>query len=100
MDSIFGMCCVNRQKDDVGERSSAFQRPVDFIRSKPGLVRVLKWFDEIEDKFRGSLRDIDSNLDDIIHVLGSECTEEVIELSRGHEVTAKVIDKGAVGEVL
>ncbi len=100
MDSIFGMCCVNRQKDDMGERSSAFQRPVDFIRSKPGLVRVLQWFDQIEDKFRDSLRDIDSPLEEIIRVLERECTEEVIELSRGHEVTAKVIDKGSVGDVL
>ena len=100
MDGIFGMCCVNRQKDEVNDRSSSFQRPVDFIRSKPGLVRVLQWFDQIEDKFRDSLREIRRPLDEIIGVLESECTEEVIELSRGHEVTAKVIDKDAVADVL
>ena len=50
MDSIFGLCCVNRQKDDLDRSSlSGASRPVDFIKSRPGLVRVLKWFDEIED---------------------------------------------------
>ena len=49
MDTIF-MCCINRQKDDLN--SSGIQgvsKPVDFIKSRPSLVRVLKWFDQIEE---------------------------------------------------
>jgi len=46
------------------------------------------------------MKDVRKPLEDIIEVLEHECAEEVIELSRGHEVTAKVIDRQAVAEVL
>lgn len=82
MDSIFGMCCVNRQKDDLrdSERSS-ISKPVDFIRSRPGLVRVLKWFDDVEDKFRESMIEIKESLESIIETLDDQCNEEIIELN-------------------
>lgn len=70
MDSIFGLCCVNRQKDDLSmsERGS-ISKPVDFIRQRPGLIRVLKWFDEIEDQFRISMNEVGEPLENIIKVL-------------------------------
>jgi len=101
MDSIFGMCCVNRQKDDLrdSERQSV-SRPVDFIRSRPGLVRVLKWFDDVEEKFRESMREMQEPLESIIEALDEECNEEIIELNKGQETVAKVVDKRVAAEVL
>ena len=49
MDFLFGMCCATRSKEEL-DRSDPNQKPVDFIRSKPNLIKVLKWFDEIEDQ--------------------------------------------------
>ena len=75
------MCCINRQKDDLNSSSmSSVSKPVDFIRSKPGLVRVLKWFDKIEDEFKESMNDVPLPLDEIISILDDECEEEIIEL--------------------
>ena len=39
-------------------------------------------------------------LERIIEVLEQQCDEEIIVLSKGHEVVAKVIDKRAVADVL
>lgn len=70
MDSIFGLCCVNRQKDDLDHSGlQGVSRPVDFIKSRPGLVRVLKWFEEIEDSFRDSMQEVQESLETIISVL-------------------------------
>ena len=70
MDSIFGLCCVNRNKDDL-DRSTvgAMNRPLDFIKTRPGLVRVLKWFDEIEDQFRDNMKEVRESLENIIATL-------------------------------
>lgn len=95
------MCCINRQKDDLNSSSmSSVSKPVDFIRSKPGLVRVLKWFDKIEDEFKESMNDVPLPLDEIISILDDECEEEIIELSKGHEIVARVVEKSAVADIL
>ena len=36
----------------------------------------------------------------IIDVLDSQCEEEIIELSKGQEIVAKVVDRRAVSEIL
>lgn len=53
MDGIFDMCCSSRAKDDVrGSQLSSVEKPINYIRTRPGLVRVLNWFDAVEEKFR------------------------------------------------
>ena len=101
MESFFGMCCVNRSKEDLRDsQRDTVSRPLDYIRTRPGLARVLRWFDDVEDKFRDSMSDIPKKIERIIEELDEQCTEEIIEVNRGHEVIAKVVDKHAVGEAL
>ena len=101
MDSIFGMCCVNRQKDDLrhSERLTA-SRPSDFIRQKPRLVNVLGWYEDIDNEFREGMKDVSEPLEKIVGFLDSHSHEDMIELSRGEQVVAKVVDKRAVVEAL
>ena len=45
--SLFGVCCKERDTDEnKSERDSVNvdSKPLDFIRTRPGLVKVLKWF--------------------------------------------------------
>ena len=101
MDSIFGFCCANRDKDDAASsQRSTMDKPIEYIRSKPGLVRVLKWFDEVEEKFRESMIDVGEKIENIISELDGQATEELIEVGPGHEVLAKVVGKEAVAEAL
>lgn len=101
MDSIFGLCCVNRQKEDLDHSVlQGASRPVDYIKSKPGLVRVLRWFEDIEDQFRDSMKEVETSLESIISVLDDQCDEEIIELSKGKEIVAKVVHKRAVADIL
>ena len=45
MNTILGFCCVNRQKDDLGERYSTQNNLQDYvISSRPHLSRVLQLF--------------------------------------------------------
>ena len=44
--------------------------------------------------------DIPKKIERIIEELDEECTEEIIEVNRGHEVVAKVVDKHAVASAL
>jgi len=38
------------------------------------------------------MKEVEYPLKDLIQILDEECEEEVIELSKGHEIMAKVID--------
>lgn len=70
MQSIFSVCCANRSKDDLSSSDiNSATKPLDFIRTKPELVRVLKWFDELEDTFRASFNQVPDNLEQIVEVL-------------------------------
>ena len=70
MDGIFGMCCASRSKDDLRDsQRNSISKPLDYIRTRPGLARVLKWFDEVEDKFRESMHDVQQTIEHIIEVL-------------------------------
>jgi len=101
MENFFGMCCVNRNKDDLRDsQRDTISRPLDYIRTRPALSRVLKWFDDIEEKFRDSMGDIPKTIERIIEELDDKCTDEIIEVNRGHEVVAKVVDRHAVGKAL
>ena len=99
MDFLFGMCCAHRSKDEL-DRSDPNQKPVDFIRSKPGLIKVLRWFDEIEDQFKQSMNEISEPLENIIQLLDEQSDEDVIEVSKGHEIVTKVVEKNAVEQIL
>lgn len=94
------MCCINRQKDDLNASISSASKPQKIIQSRPGLVRVLNWFDDIEDLFRESMKEVECPLREIIADLDEHCEEEVIELSRGNEIMAKVVDQEVVEEIL
>ena len=48
------------------DRSDPDQKPVDFIEKKPNLIKVLKWFDEIEDQTKQSMIEISEPLENII----------------------------------
>lgn len=70
MNSIFSLCCTNRSKDDISSDSLNFaSKPLDFIRTKPELVRVLQWFDEMEDTFRESFHEVPEDLKTIVEYL-------------------------------
>lgn len=61
MQGIFGMCCVNRQKDELNDSrlsNSPLQAnfPADFIKARPALTSVLNWFEEIETSWRRGLQ--------------------------------------------
>ena len=47
---IYNVPIIPKPSKEELERSDPNQKPVDFIRSKPNLIKVLKWFDEIEDQ--------------------------------------------------
>jgi hypothetical protein len=46
------------------------------------------------------MRDVQESLENIISVLDEQCDEEIIELSKGKEIVAKVVDKRAVADIL
>ena len=101
MDSFLGMCCINRNKDDLSASDMlSASRPLDFIRSRPGLYRVLKWFDEVDESFRRCMNDVPVDLKTIIAQLDEYCDEEFIELNKGHEISTKVVERSAVTDIL
>ena len=101
MDSFLGMCCINRNKDDLSASDMlSASRPLDFIRSRPGLYRVLKWFDEVDESFRSCMNDVPVDLKTIIAELDDYCDEEFIELNKGHEISTKVVERSAVTDIL
>lgn len=76
MDGIFDMCCSSRAKDDVrGSQLSSVEKPINYIRTRPGLVRVLKWFDAVEEKFRESMGDVGEKIDIVISELDEHSRE-------------------------
>ena len=99
MDFLFGMCCATRSKEEL-ERSDPNQKPVDFIRSKPNLIKVLKWFDEIEDQCKQSMNEISEPLENIIQKLDEQSDEASIEITNGHEMVTKVVEKTALDQIL
>ena len=101
MNSIFSICCANRSKDDLSSADIGnASKPLDFIRTKPELVRVLKWFDELEDTFRESFNQVESNLETIVEHLRAQAEEEVVELGQGGEIISKVVNRDAVSHIL
>ena len=67
LSGFFGLCCSSRSKDDVhGQRSTLVERPMEYIKTRPGLVSVLRWFDQVEEKFRESLIDCGETIDNVI----------------------------------
>ena len=101
LDSIFGMCCASRSKDDVRSTSrSSLVRPLEYIKTRPGLVRVLKWFDGVEEKFKEAMVDVDEKIDNIISELDDQSSEELIEVSNGQRVAFKVVEREIVAEAL
>ena len=100
MNSIFSVCCANRSKDDLSSSDINPSKPLDFIRTKPELVRVLKWFDELEDTFRGSFNSVPETLETIVEVLRKQVEEEVVELGGGGEIISKVVNRDAVSQIL
>ena len=46
------------------------------------------------------MAEVQDPLEEIINVLDDQCEEEVIELSKGHEIMAKVVEKDAVADIL
>ena len=95
------MCCSSRSKDDVrSSQRSTIERPHDFIKTRPGLVRVLKWFDEVEEKFHESMIDVGDKIDNIIAELDEQSSEEVVEVGHGQEQVVKVVGRDAVAEAL
>ena len=99
MDFLFGMCCATRSKEEL-DRSDPNQKPVDFIRSKPNLIKVLKWFDEIEDQCKQSMNEISEPLENIIQKLDEQSDEASIEITNGHEMVTKVVEKTALDQIL
>ena len=99
MDFLFGMCCATRSKDQM-DRSDPDQKPVDFIEKKPNLIKVLKWFDEIEDQTKQSMIEISEPLENIIQKLDEHSDEATIEVTNGHEMVTKVVEKTALDEIL
>ena len=69
MNSIFSLCCTSRSKDEMSGDIDGASKPLDFIRTKPELVRVLKWFDELEDTFRESFDQVPEGLETIVEYL-------------------------------
>lgn len=63
-------------------------------------MRILKWFDDVEDKFRASMREVPENLERIISVLDEVSNQEVLGVNRGREVLVKVAPKYDVSQVL
>jgi len=46
------------------------------------------------------MHDVQESLENIISFLDEQCDEEIIELSKGQEIVAKVVDKHAVAQIL
>ena len=46
------------------------------------------------------MQEVHESLENIISVLDEQCDEEIIELSKGQEIVAKVVDKRAVADIL
>ena len=99
--NFFQMCCVNRSKDDLGsDITDTARKPIDFIRDKPDLVRVLKWFEEHEDRYRENMRGVPETIDRIISLLDEQSEEEILKLKNRNEVVVKVVADYNVAEVL
>lgn len=83
MDSLFGFCCINRSKEEFRDsQRSTTSKPIDYIRTRPGLLSVLKWFERVEDKFRDSMSDIRKDVGTIIEELDEQCKEEVVDVNK------------------
>ena len=102
MDAIFGMCCVNLYKSDELSSQSmrSVQKPLHYIETRPGLVKVLRWFDQIEDEFRSKIDSLPDDLENLISEMNDQCDLEQIELSKGHEIEANIIAKSTVEDLL
>ena len=46
------------------------------------------------------MNEVPISLEEIISILDSECEEAIIELSKGHEIVARVVEKSAVADLL
>ncbi len=70
-ESIFDkLCCVSTKDENTSGRPSSLFKPIDHIRSKPSLVRVLYWIEKVEDNFKDSMtRIVQVSLEDIIYTL-------------------------------
>ena len=99
--SIWNMCCANRNKDDATPgRGSISQRPAEYIKTSPGLVKVLNVFNEIEERFRESMVDVDNKIDNIITELDAQARDEIIDVGNGQEIKTRVVDRDVVADIL